>query len=167
VQRAKLGHREAPEASGQLPMPSQRARCENRSVKTKSTVINRAQSLFCECSDGCNTLQANCALNASKGSDELRRLGQRSLLDEVAQAALGAGSFVGMDDALGCGLIQQFAKRSELGPCRIEFLGLDSGLQLFDGSLEGGLRSTVATAALERLAKPLLGTLDIWHDNNS
>lgn len=97
----------------------------------------------------------------------LRRFGQRSLLDVVAQAALGAGRFVGVDDALGCRLVQQFAQGSELGPCRIEFLGLDSGLQLFDGSLEGGLRSTVASAALERLAKPLLGTLDVWHDNSS
>lgn len=101
------------------------------------------------------------------GWAQLCRLGQRSLLDVMAQAALGARSFVGVDDALGCSLIQQLAQRSELGPCRIEFLGLDSGLQLFDGSLEGGLRSTVASAALERLAKPLLGTLDVWHDNNS
>lgn len=72
-----------------------------------------------------------------------------------------------MNDALGSSLVEQLAKCGELSSRRIELLGLDSGMQFLDRRFQRGLRSTVASAALERLAKPLLGTLDIWHDNYS
>jgi len=72
-----------------------------------------------------------------------------------------------VNDTFGSRLVEQLAKRGKMRSGRIELLGLDSGMQFLNGCFQRGLRSAVASAALERLAKPLLGTLDIWHDNYS
>ena len=114
----------------------------------------------------CPLLALPTALTIQK-SQRLLNLRHRCLVDKVAQSALCAGCFVDVNNPFGGRLVQQLAKCIELGSSGIEFLRLNAGLQLLDGSFKGGLRSTVASAALERLAKPLLGTLDIWHVNSS
>ena len=94
-------------------------------------------------------------------------LGDGSLADIAAQSALRTRSLVHVNDTFGSSLVEQLAKRRKMSSGRIELLGLDSGMQFLNGRFQRGLRSAVASAALERLAKPLLGTLDIWHDNYS
>jgi hypothetical protein len=72
-----------------------------------------------------------------------------------------------MDDPLGSGLVKKLAKGGELRPSHIEFLGCDRRMQLLNAGLQSTLGGAVSSATLERLTKPLLGTLDIWHVNNS
>lgn len=92
---------------------------------------------------------------------------QRSLLHVLAQSTLRTRSLVHVNDTLGCRLIKQLAQRSQLLTCGIELLRINARLQLANRSLDLRLRSAIPSTTLERLAKTLFGTLNVWHVTNS
>jgi hypothetical protein len=72
-----------------------------------------------------------------------------------------------VDDSLRCRLVKKFAERGKLRSGSIEFLGSHRCVQLLDMGFQSTFRGAISSTTLEGLAKPLFGTLDIRHVNNS
>jgi len=72
-----------------------------------------------------------------------------------------------VNNTLGCRLIKQLAQGSQLLTRGIELLRINTRLQLANRRLDLRLRSAIPSTTLERLAKTLFGTLNVWHVTNS
>lgn len=68
-----------------------------------------------------------------------------------------------MNHTLGGCLIKQFVNRLQLGPSRIKFFRLNTGLKSLDSRLDTGFCRSISTSTNQGLSQTLLSTLNIRH----